>query len=82
MNFTATLNCSTQRTTIVMQTRELIMKYTVTLTGPHWSPITHAEIKRCISKLKNGKSPGSDIINEYMKCRHDLLCPLYVELFS
>ena len=43
-------------------------------------PITIDEIKKCISKLKNNKSPGVDnIINEYIKCTQDLLCPLYLK---
>ena len=46
-------------------------------------PITSDEIKRCIIKLKNNKSPGSDyIINEYIKSTQNLLCPLYVKLFN
>ena len=46
-------------------------------------PITPAEIRRCIGKRNNGKSPGNDdIINEYIKCTQELLCPLYVRLFN
>ena len=46
-------------------------------------PITLVEIRTCIKKLKNGKSPGNDdIINEYIKNTQDLLCPLYVKLFN
>ncbi len=46
-------------------------------------PITPDEIRRCIGKLKNGKSPGNDnIINEYIKCTQDMLCPAYVKLFN
>ncbi len=46
-------------------------------------PITSDEVKRCIRKLKSNKSPGVDnIINEYIKCTVDLLCPLYVKIFN
>ncbi len=45
--------------------------------------ITAEEVKLCISKLKNNKSPGYDnIINEYIKSTQNLLCPLYVKLFN
>ncbi len=40
-------------------------------------PITADKVQRCIRKLKSNKSPGVDnIINEYIKCTEDLLCPL------
>ena len=45
--------------------------------------ITTQEIMKCINKLKNNKSPGSDmIINEYIKCTKELMCPVYVKLFN
>ena len=63
--------------------RELIMKFSDTDFPSLNNPLTRAEIKRCIGKLKNSKSPGSDnIINEYIKCSQDLLCPLYDKLFN
>ena len=42
-------------------------------------PFTSYEIERCINKLKNSKSPGSDeILNEYIKTTKDLMLPVYV----
>ena len=47
------------------------------------SPITVAEIEKCISSLKNSKSPGTDsILNEYIKSTKHLLLPVYVRLFN
>ena len=47
------------------------------------NPITSQEITKCISKLKNNKSPGSDlIVNEYIKTTKDIMCPVYVKLFN
>ena len=47
------------------------------------SPITPAEIEKCINKLKNSKSPGTDnIINEYIKQTKQLLLPVYTQLFN
>lgn len=45
--------------------------------------ITEDEIKKNISKLKNGKAGGVDrIINEYIKNSSDKLMPLYTYLFN
>ena len=47
------------------------------------SPITSAEIEKCINKLKNSKSSGTDnIINEYIKQTKQLLLPVYTQLFN
>ena len=47
------------------------------------SPVTTDEVKTCIIKLKNNKSPSSDnMINAYIKYIQELLCPLYVKLFN
>ena len=47
------------------------------------SPITSAEIEKCISCLKNSKSPGTDcILNEYIKSTKGILLPLYEQLFN
>ena len=47
------------------------------------SPITGEEIKRCIIKMKNNKSPGNDcIINEYITSTIDIVLPKYVTLFN
>ena len=47
------------------------------------NPITENEIRKSITKLKNNKSPGNDmVINEYIKNTQDMLCPLYVKLFN
>ena len=47
------------------------------------SPITSAEIEKCINKLKNSKSPGTDNkINEYIKQTKKLLLPVYTQLFN
>ena len=47
------------------------------------SPITAAEISKCISKLKNSKAPGPDqIINEYIKHSEAAMLPIYVSLFN
>ncbi len=47
------------------------------------NPITSHEIMKCINKLKNNKSPESDmILNEYIKNTKDIMCPLYVKLFN
>lgn len=46
-------------------------------------PITKEEVLRNIKKLKNGKSPGIDmVLNEYIKSTQNLLCPLYIGLFN
>ena len=46
-------------------------------------PITSQEIMKCINKLKNNKSPGSDMkINLYIKSTKEFMCPLYVKLFN
>jgi hypothetical protein len=46
--------------------------------------ITQDEIKKCISKLQNGKaaSPTDDILNEYIKSTQNLLLPFYCKLFN
>ena len=47
------------------------------------SAITSAEIEKCISALKNSKSPGTDnILNEYIKNTKEMFLPLYVKLFN
>ena len=47
------------------------------------SPITGEEIKRCITKINNNKSPGNDyIINEYITSTCDIVLPIYVTLFN
>ena len=47
------------------------------------SPITATEIEKCISKLKNSKSPGIDnIINEYIKYTKSKMLNIYVSLFN
>ena len=47
------------------------------------SPITGEEIKRCIIKMKNNKSPGNDcIINKYITPTCDIVLPIYVTLFN
>ena len=47
------------------------------------SPITGEEIKRCITKMNNNKSPGNDyIINEYITSTCDIVLPIYVTLFN
>ena len=52
----------------------------------HWTdvndtlnmPITCDEIKKCINKLKNSKSPGCDnILNEYLKSTKEIFLPVY-----
>ena len=46
-------------------------------------PITEEEIKKVISKLKNGKAFGADeILNEYIKNTADDLMPIYIKLFN
>ena len=46
-------------------------------------PITSQEIMKCITKLKNKKSAGVDmIVNEYIKTTRDVMCPLYIKLFN
>ncbi len=38
---------------------------------------------RNIKKLKNGKSPGIDmVLNKYIKNTQNILCPLYISLFN
>jgi len=45
--------------------------------------ITEQEIKKTISKLKNGKSCGIDnVTNEYIKSSCDILMPIYVKHFN
>ena len=57
----------------------------------HWNdandtlnmPITCDEIKKCINKLKNCKSPGCDnILNEYLKSTKEIFLPVYESLFN
>ena len=57
----------------------------------HWTevndtlnmPITCDEIKKCINKLKNSKSPGCDnILNEYLKSTKEIFLPVYESLFN
>ena len=57
----------------------------------HWTdvndtlnmPITCDEIKKCITKLKNSKSPGCDNkINEYLKSTKEIFLPVYESLFN
>ena len=44
---------------------------------------TEDEIKKSISKLKNGKAGGADeILNEHIKSTIDLMMPVYVKLFN
>lgn len=46
-------------------------------------PITEEEVLKNIKKLKNNKSPGTDmIINEYIKITKNILLPLYVMFFN
>ncbi len=46
-------------------------------------PISEEEVVKGIKKLKNNKSPASDmILNEYIKSTKHLLCPLYVKMFN
>ncbi len=46
-------------------------------------PISEEEVVKRIKKLKNNKSPASDmILNEYIKRTKLLLCPLYVKIFN
>ena len=41
------------------------------------------EIRKCIDKLRNGKSAGIDrIVNEYIKCTADIFMPIYIVLFN
>ena len=41
------------------------------------------EIRKCINKLRNGKSAGIDrIVNEYIKCTADIFMPIYIVLFN
>ena len=47
------------------------------------TPITPAEILKCIQTLKNSKAPGSDeVLNEYIKYTKLQLLPIYVRLFN
>ena len=48
------------------------------------SPIEEYEINKCITNLKNGKtpSPNDGILNEYIKNTKHLLMPIYVKLFN
>jgi hypothetical protein len=48
------------------------------------APITETEIKSCISKLQNSKTPSplDKIINEYIKTTSDLLLSFYCKLFN
>ncbi len=44
---------------------------------------TNDEIKKCIIKLKNGKSGGADeIVNEHIKSTIDIMMPVYIKLFN
>jgi hypothetical protein len=44
---------------------------------------TDEEIKSVVKTLKNNKSPGEDlIINEFIKCTIDIMCPVYRKLFN
>ncbi len=44
---------------------------------------TNDEIKKCIIKLKNGKSGGADeILNEHIKSTIDIMMPVYIKLFN
>ena len=41
------------------------------------------EISNIIKKLKNNKANGVDlVINEFIKCTFDKMCPIYVKLFN
>ena len=41
-------------------------------------PITSQKIMKCINKLKNNKSPGSDmIINEYIKSTKEFVSTMW-----
>ena len=47
------------------------------------TPITAAEILKCIQTLKNSKAPGSnEVLNEYIKYTKLQLLPIYVRLFN
>ena len=47
------------------------------------SPITEAEIRKCIKALKYNKCPANDrILNEYLKCSSDKMIPIYISLFN
>ena len=47
------------------------------------APITASEIEKCIRKLKNSKSSGTDnVLNEYIKNTKEILLPIYVKLFN
>ncbi len=44
---------------------------------------TNDEIKKCIIRLKNGKSGGADdILNEHIKSTIDIMMPVYIKLFN
>ena len=46
-------------------------------------PVTETEIKKVVSKLKNGKANGYDgILNEYIKNTINDMMPVYVKLFN
>lgn len=47
------------------------------------APISAPEIEKCIRKLKNSKSPGTDnVLNEYIRNTKEILLPIYVTLFN
>ena len=47
------------------------------------APFTEEEVMKTISKLKNGKSPGEDLIlNEFIKKSANTLLPFYTNLFN
>ena len=46
-------------------------------------PFSPSEIEKCIRKLKNSKSPGTDqILNEYLKLTKDKMLHVYVNFFN
>jgi hypothetical protein len=47
------------------------------------SDFTDQEIKDVVKSLKNNKSPGEDlIVNEFIKCTVNSMCPVYRKLFN
>ena len=47
------------------------------------SSISESEIRKAISQLKNGKTPGFDgILNEHIKNSCKIFMPLYLKLFN
>ena len=58
-------------------------KVSTTDNSPLNIPFDEEEIRKCVNKLKNNKSPGlDDIINEFIKCSNDKMCKLYCKFFN